>query len=131
MGAAENEELVRLGIEAWNAGDWGFLEALHAPDAEVIAPNGWPEAGTFVGWDAIHPQYRRLKEAWSWERIDVRILESVGERVLAGTRWITHGQASGIEMDQELWVVYEFADERIARLLYFLDEEPARAAARS
>ena len=114
---------------AWNANDWKALEALHDRETEIVAPEGWPEAGTFRGWPEVSRQYRRVKGSWTSERMEPGLMEPAGEAMLTCTRWITRGESSGAELEVDMWAVTEFRDERIRRIEYFLDEGAARAAA--
>jgi ketosteroid isomerase-like protein len=129
MAKRENEEVVRRGVEAWNSNDWKAIEAVMAPDGVVVAPQGWPEAGTFTGWPAVRAQLERIKEPWSEERIEILELESEADRALLQSRWVATGEGSGVDLDTALWVAYTFADGRVIRLEYFLEEGPARRAA--
>jgi hypothetical protein len=127
---ADREALARRSIDAWNADDWEEqLRGIWSIDGMIVAPEGWPEAGAFLGWAAMVDQWRRIKDSWAEERVDLIELESMGDRVLAHFRWMTQGEASGAPLDVDVWGVYLFADDRIVKLLYFLDPESARAAA--
>jgi ketosteroid isomerase-like protein len=129
MGPIEREELVRRSIAAWNAADWQRLESMWKRDGEIVAPEGWPESGTFSGWPAIEQQLRRLKDSWAEERTETISVESRGEAVLTHTRWIVRGEASGAALEVETWMLCEFEGGLLSRATYFLEEEAAHAAA--
>lgn len=130
MSEADSEAIVRQGVEAWNANDWDAIEATHTPDPVIVAPHGWPEAGTFEGWPEARRQYERVKQPWSEERIEILEIECEGDRALLRSRWVARGEGSGVGLDTELWVAYAFAEDgRISRLEYSLEESPARRAA--
>lgn len=129
MGAKENEAIARRGIEAWNANDWETMERDTAPGIEVVAPEGWPESGRFVGWPAVRRQFQRLKESWSEERIEITEIESAGDQVLATTRWVGKGDASGLDLDLQTWAVYTMCHGKTLRIEFFLDGGQARRAA--
>jgi hypothetical protein len=118
--------LVRQAVEAWNANDWDTIRELNHPDVEILAPPGWPEAGTFKGWDAVHEQFERLKDPWSEEQVTILGLEEVSDGVvLCNARWIGEGQTSGIEMDLEMWVIYAYEDDKIVLTGFNFDREAA------
>ena len=52
--SAENEQILRRAIQAWNDSDWEVMSAAYHPDARVEAPEGWPQAQTSEGWPAFH-----------------------------------------------------------------------------
>jgi len=55
----ENVRVVRAAFEAWNAGDMDALRDLHDPDVVLRPPDGWPEAGPFIGREAAMRQSGR------------------------------------------------------------------------
>jgi ketosteroid isomerase-like protein len=131
MQAREREELFRRSVEAWDADDWEGLASIWSPDGVIVAPEGWPEAGTFEGWDALVAQWRRIKDSWAEEHAELVSVEAAGDAVLAETRWSVRGEASGAPLEVEIWILCEFAGERIAKMTYFQDEKAARAAVES
>jgi ketosteroid isomerase-like protein len=115
---------------AWNDADWEASEPFYWPDAELKAPEGWPEAAEVTGWPAIRQQFDRLKDGWAEDRWDFDSTEAVGEDVvLQHGRWHGRGQGSGLPFDFEAWILYRFRNGRITRLEYYLDRELAMAAA--
>jgi ketosteroid isomerase-like protein len=125
----EREDLVRRSILAWNEDDWEGLRSTWIANGEVVAPEAWPESGTFFGWSAIEQQFRRLKDSWAEERTEAVSVESIGDAVLTHTRWVVRGEASGAPLEVEIWMLCEFEGEQISRASYFMDAEAARAAA--
>jgi ketosteroid isomerase-like protein len=124
----QGEAVVLRGVEAWNANDWNALEAITSPDVVVVAPEGWPESGEFVGWPAARRQFERLKDSWSEERVEIIGIESTGDWVLLHCRWTGKGQGSGLDFDFDTWMAVLVREGMQARIEYFLDEAPARRA---
>ena len=130
MDTAAREELIRRNIEAWNSPDWeAELGRLWQPDAAVVAPEGWPEAGRFQGLEAVRQQFRRVKDSWSGERLTVEEISHAGPRSLARMTWRLRGEASGVDMDTTMWSLYSFREGRIADVAFFQDGDAAKAAA--
>lgn len=123
------EEAVLAWTEAWNAKDWNAMKGVFDPDAEVVAPPGWPEAGEFRGWPAVRDQFKRLIDAWTEERTEVVSLEAIGDVVVYHGRWLGRGDASGLPLDLEFWCVCDTRHGRLTRVRYFFDGEHARAVA--
>ncbi|HEY6654580.1 MAG TPA: nuclear transport factor 2 family protein [Solirubrobacterales bacterium] len=129
MDQADREELARRSIEAWNADDWEEgLAAIWSRDGLIVSPQGWPEAGEFKGLPAMVEQWRRIKDSWEEEHVELLAVESVGLRVLASVRWVMRGETSGAPLDVPAWMLFSFKGGRISRIEYFLDESGARAA---
>jgi ketosteroid isomerase-like protein len=130
VSADQSIEIVRDSIDVWNRNDWAGLEAAVAPEVVIRAPEGWPETGIFKGWPAVRAQYKRLKDPWSEERLEIIDLEAVGEdRVLAHLRWVGQGKGSGLGLDMRSWPLYTVKAGRIARIEFYLDADAARRAA--
>ena len=129
MSESDNEALIRRAIDAWNANDWNALQELIAPDAELVAPGGWPETGSFKGWPAVRNLLHGLKEAWSKEHLEIVGVASRGDRVLVEARWYTRGEGSGLDIETTVWIAYVFEEGRVTRIEFTLEEEAARDAA--
>ena len=127
----EGIEVVRRSFEAWNADDWPALEAAYDPDVIADPPEGWPEGETAYGWEAVRVQFKRLKDAWEDERVEVEEVGELGDRVLAQFRWVGRGKASGVDVGEPLWALFTVRDDRIVRLKYFLSRSNAVKAAES
>jgi ketosteroid isomerase-like protein len=131
MEMSEKAALSRRFYEAWNANDWEAMEACFLPDAEVLAPEGWPEAETSTGWPALRRQFERLKETWRDEWIEWIDYAEIGDDTsIQHGRWRGHGDASGLELDLEYWFVANFKDGLIGRGAFFFDGAEAQRAAR-
>ena len=50
-----NVKIAEQLVSAWNRADWGFSGSFYRPDAEVVGPEGWPEADDAKGWPATFP----------------------------------------------------------------------------
>jgi ketosteroid isomerase-like protein len=125
----KGEAIVRASIDAWNSDDWERdLRSIWDPDGVIVLPEGWPEAGTFVGWDAMREQWGRIKDSWREEQVDLISAEPAGTGVLAEVRWKLRGEASGAPLDVQAWILCELDGDRLSKMTYFLDRETANAA---
>ncbi len=79
MDSASREALLRRSVEAWNADDFDQLASIWQNDGTIVSPEGWPEPGTFRGWDALVAQWRRLKDSWDDEHVELISTETAGE----------------------------------------------------
>ncbi len=121
----EAERVVRESVEAWNANDWGRMEAVWDPEGEIVGPREWPESGRFRGWAAIRAQFERLKGSWTQEHLELVTLESRGDRVLVHANWLATGEASGVPTQVAVWWVNDVRDGLIRRAVYFVSDEGA------
>jgi ketosteroid isomerase-like protein len=119
----------RLAV-AWDDQDWESTESLYWPDAELMPPEAWPEAGEVKGWSAIQQQFERLKDAWAEDHWKFDSTEAVSEDVvLQHGRWRGRGKGSGLPFDFEAWIIYRFRAGKITRIEYYLDRGQAMDAA--
>jgi hypothetical protein len=130
MDFREKEAVVRASIEGWNSEEWEEgLGAIWHPDGVIVPPEGWPEAGMRVGWEAMVDQWRRIKDSWAEEHVELLTVRPAGEAVLAEIHWTMRGEASGAPLQVEAWILCEFAGGLLSRMTYFLDRESAQTAA--
>jgi ketosteroid isomerase-like protein len=121
------EEIVEDAFDAFQRKDWERLQSLWEPDGEIVGPEPWPETGTISGWPAVLAQFKRLKDSWAEDRVEIIEHSRSGERLCTRFRWSVRGEASGLESETELWMVSEFSGDRFARARYFSDGETAQA----
>jgi hypothetical protein len=130
MDFQEKEAIVRSSIDGWNSEDWEQgLGAIWHPDGVIVPPEGWPEAGTRVGWKAMVEQWRRIKDSWAEEHVELVSAHPAGEGVLAEIHWTLRGEASGAPLEVPAWILCEFEGSLLSKMTYFLDRESAQTAA--
>lgn len=98
-------------------------------DAEFHASAADPDANVHRGIEAIRGQFRTWEEAYPDLRVEPLELKEGSEAVFAWVRFHGHGAASGVPIDMELAHVHVFRDERVARLVEYMDRQEALAAA--
>jgi ketosteroid isomerase-like protein len=114
----ENVDVIRAAYEAWNAGDTNAVRDLHHPN--VIARYGaaWPEAGPFVGRDAVVRQIEELRETWDTSKAEaVTDFIDAGDRVVAEFVWRGTGRGPAFEFEGA--AVYTMRDGMIFEIEYF------------
>jgi ketosteroid isomerase-like protein len=126
--SAENVEVVRSIIVAFNAGDMEAVREMLDPDVAVGRElEGWPDTGPDVGRDAVMRQWERTREPFG----DTGTLEPVsiidaGDRVVV--RQIVHGVGRGPAVHVEFTTVTTFRNGRIFLTDYFWDYAEALKA---
>ena len=126
--SAENVEVVRSIIVAFNAGDMEAVRECYDPDVAFGRElEGFPEPGPIVGRDAVMRQWERVREPFG----DAATLELVsiidaGDRVVA--RQIAHGVGRGPALHLEFTTVSTFRNGRTILIDYFWDYAEALKA---
>jgi hypothetical protein len=101
----ENVDVVERGIDAWNSGNVDALRELYDADVIVQSVEGWPEPGPYVGRDAVIRQWKKQREAFNADAIEViGDYVAIGDRVAVRVIW--RGVGSGPEANIELTAVF-------------------------
>jgi ketosteroid isomerase-like protein len=121
-------EILRRGIQAYNARDTAALLALLDPEVEIVNSSQLPNAGTFHGHEGFRRWMAEWHEAWEdFQNLPKEVIP-VGERhVVARVQGDGRGRGSGIEVSMEVGWVYEIRDD----LCVFMSLQPSFDAAMS
>jgi ketosteroid isomerase-like protein len=123
----ENAEVVREGIDAWNAGDMDRLRALYDPGVVMYHLEGWPEPGPSVGRDAVMRQWESQRETWNIDAVEpISEFIEAGDRVIVRYAW--RGTGSGPEMNMEFTGVLTVRKGKILVVEWFWDHAEALEA---
>ena len=124
----ENVGVVRDYFRAWNAGDMEGVRGLFDPDAVMVVERDWPEAGPFVGRDAVMQQLNQARAAFESESLEfLSDPVAVGDRVIPRVAW--HCVGRGPQSDMEWTNVFTIRDSRILNVVFFWDHAKALEAA--
>jgi ketosteroid isomerase-like protein len=124
-----NTELMRRGFEAYNAGDYEAVVALLHADVELHADSELINSGDFRGHDGFIRWNADWTEAWEEFRVEPRVITSFGGRhILADTHQVARGAGSGVDVEMDVYWVFELADDRVVRMHLYATRERALAA---
>jgi ketosteroid isomerase-like protein len=123
----EDLELVRTGFERFNRGDLEGLVELSQPDCEVFIQEDLPNGGHWNGRE----RFLQLMHEWNgtWDEFSVEPLgfEDAGRRVLVRVR--QRARTGELELDMEVFYVFELRDGRLSLWHLYNDPERARETA--
>jgi ketosteroid isomerase-like protein len=123
----ENVEIVKAAFEAWNTGDWDAIPELFDPNVVVRPSDDWPEAGPFVGTEAVTRWFRQLREAWDADSTEpISDFIDVADHVVVRFLWRTTGL--GPESNMEISIAYTLRKGKISAMQYFWDHADALKA---
>jgi ketosteroid isomerase-like protein len=123
----ETLQVMQAFFDAWNAGDMDAVGEIFAPDVVVRAPEGWPEAGVFVGREEVVRQLTENRSVWHNDALEpAGPFIDVADRVLG--RYVWHGAGHGPEARLELTFLVTIRREKIVALEYFWDHAQALEA---
>jgi hypothetical protein len=126
---AEGIERLSATLEEWERGNFAAGAEILAPDvhASWFIPGGMVDSH---GWEEMGRRLHEVFEQWADYRIEVRRLAEVDdEHVLMEGRQHGVGKSSGIEITDELYVVFRFGGDRVTAMYWHPDcAEALRAA---
>jgi hypothetical protein len=122
------EQAVRRALDAWNQGMDAFVEVL-APDVEWHAPPGFPEGDVWQGREAVS---QILREVWTSVFKGQRVEPDELRR--GRHAWLLHGRQtapheSGMTLEWDEFVVFQFEGDLVRRAWIFMDRESAEKQA--
>jgi hypothetical protein len=128
--AQRNVDLFLEAADRLTAGDLdGFATLLH-PEVTSSGVEGWPEAGPFVGVDAVVGEFRHIVAEFEEQRFtDLETVAQHGNWSVVAYRWHVRGSGSQIEVHFDFAVAYRVSDDRLVELHFRRSRESALQAA--
>jgi ketosteroid isomerase-like protein len=125
----ETVEIVQRIFDSWATGDFGAGLADLDPEVVFVVRHPFPEAVETIGPDGIKQYMRRFLDNWETYAVEARDLQAVGDTVVADAMQRGEGKASGIEMEQQFFMLFTFREGKIVRIESVLDRDQALEAA--
>jgi ketosteroid isomerase-like protein len=122
--AISHKDLVKRVISAVNERDVEAYLACCTDDIQLYSPVAL-FTGPNEGAAGIRRFFQDIEDASPDFRLELERLELVGDQVLAFFKTHGSGRISGVPLDSENAVVYDFADDRIKRVRIFSDRQEA------
>jgi ketosteroid isomerase-like protein len=124
----ENVEIVRRAFEAFNRRDFDAALQDVAPDAAVdMSRSLGPEAGVYVGHDAIRRLWREMTEPFELHTISPQEIVDHGEEVVVQLTAQMRGR-DGIELEAHSATVVAMRDGQLVRWTMYQDTAEALEA---
>jgi ketosteroid isomerase-like protein len=122
-------QLVEEAYRAWNAGGPRAFIAFTTDDVEVRDAPELPDAGEWVGHDAVVGRLEDVVASTGGSWADIEEVRHVGGEVLVSLTW--RMERSSAATLARVYHAVSVHGERIRRVRVFLDEEAAVQAAES
>jgi hypothetical protein len=111
------------GAEGWREGSTDDVVLASAPE--------WPGGGTYEGAEAANRFMSDFQEAWASVRFEYSDAEVINGRILAASRWLVEGAASGAPTSIDFFTVTTLRDGLICRFDAFFTRDEALQFARA
>jgi uncharacterized protein len=125
MGGSERE-IVRKAFEAFGRGDIDGVLELCDPDIVVRDPQR--TGTTFRGPDGVRQFFEEWLESWEEYRSEPVEFTETGGEILVRADQSGRGKLSGIEINQDLFVVLRIRDARFVEYRLYTNREDAVAS---
>ena len=124
-------EIVRRAVEAAfrRPPDWDAVNALFAPEHELISLVSRVEGGTDVGARGFADWRKRMDETGEWSVEFDEIRAAPDGRVVVLGRFKLYGRKSGAEVERDTANVVTLRDGKLVRTVAFATREEALEAA--
>jgi ketosteroid isomerase-like protein len=125
-------EIVRGLFDAFADGgtDLDLLVAALDPDVEMLgAVGGLGEGAVIRGREAVIQELLPDTAVWAERRVELQELLEGDHRVVALAREHRRGRGSGVEVENEIALIYTFAGDTVIRIEPYLSQAEALAAA--
>jgi ketosteroid isomerase-like protein len=127
---SDNVEIVRRGIEAFNAGGVEGILPFIDPDFETTTPPDLAaEPGTYRGHEGIQEWFDSFDEVMEEIRWDPGEFRAVGDRVVVEFALRARGKSTGLDFGQQAVMVWTLRDGRAVQLTLHPTLDEALAAA--
>jgi uncharacterized protein len=123
----QNVELVRDALGRFVATGEVFREILD--EDVVIEDHDIPDTRDYRGHAGFIRWMTDWGEPWAEWSLEPQEFIDAGDRVVVVLRMKARGRGSGVEIDREDSLVYDFRDGKVVRLDYFNTREQGLAAA--
>ena len=123
----ENVEIMKAGLEAWNAGDMDAFREQYDPDVVLRTVEGWPEPGPYVGREAVMSLFEQNRVTWDANTVEpISDFIDAGDRVAVRYTW--RGAGHGPDLNMELTLVFTMRKGRVFYQEFFWDHAEALEA---
>jgi ketosteroid isomerase-like protein len=125
----ENVAIVKGNFEAFDRGDFDYLNARLAPDFEIgdrVVPEGPPAV---KGPQALMATVGELRDAFGDLRFQPLEFVDLGERVLVRVRIEGRADRGGLSIGEDIAHLYSFRDGLVVRLDIYRNWPEGRQAA--
>jgi len=128
--SAQNVEIAKRAIDAFNRRDLDAYDDLFTPDFEWFSVfAGRVEGVVYRGRDGIETYFGEISDTWKEFRAIAEEYRDLGGRVLLLGRFEGLGKGSGVPVDAQLGTVYDFRGGKVSRSRVYLDHGEALRAA--
>jgi ketosteroid isomerase-like protein len=123
--SAENVQIVRGLVEAFNDRDLDAMAQVMEPGAELYPLRAQLEGKVYRGYDGLREMLADFDQDWDFVRMDAEEFREAGDQVVVLGRLRARGRTSGVDLDVPMGFVWRLRDGKVVYARSF--SEPADA----
>jgi ketosteroid isomerase-like protein len=127
--SAENVEIVRRLLDAFNDRDFEAMVAGVHPDVELESLRAQLEGRAYRGHEGVRQMLADFDEDWEFVQMDADEFRDAGDQVVVLGRLRARGRASGVDLDVPIGFVWTFREGMVVRGTTFSEQADALRAA--
>jgi ketosteroid isomerase-like protein len=127
--ASDRKELIEAALRAYgDEGVEGIIPYFHPEFTMTTTPDIAAEPDTYEGHDGIRRYFGSFFEVMDEVRIEPTEVEPRGDRVRIEFNLIARGKATGLEVEQKGFGIWELDEDLVRRITFFRSAEEMRTA---
>jgi uncharacterized protein len=127
--SAENVQLIRKLVEAFNDRDIDSVVQDMLPDVELHPLRAQLEGKTYRGHDGVREMLADFDQDWEYVQVDAEEFRDADDEVVVLGRLRARGRASGIDLDVPMGFVWTLRNGKVVRVQSFSEQADAVRAA--
>jgi ketosteroid isomerase-like protein len=130
VAARSNLDVVKDGFKALSTGDVeALMPFIHRDFEMTTTADVASEPDTYMGPEGVRRYFDSFYDAMDEVRFEPGEFQEVGGRVIAQSTLIARGRATGIEVEQEVVLVWSLRDDQVIRIDVYATLDEALEAA--
>jgi ketosteroid isomerase-like protein len=127
--SAENLQIIRELVEAFNGRDLDAAFAVLHPEAELHPLRAQLEGKAYVGHDGLRELLADFDQDWEYVQMDPEEFREADDKVLVLGRLRARARASGMDLDVPMGFVWTLREGKVVHGRTFSDQADAVRAA--
>jgi ketosteroid isomerase-like protein len=123
--SAQNVQIIRQMVEAFNERDFEGMAQNMEPDAELYPLRAQLEGKIYRGHDGLREMLADFDQDWEFVHMDAEEFCDAGDQVVLLGRLQARGRASGVDLDVPMGFVWKLREGKVVYARSFSEQADA------
>jgi ketosteroid isomerase-like protein len=123
--SAQNVQIIRQMVEAFNERDFEGMAQNMEPDAELYPLRAQLEGKIYRGHDGLREMLADFDQDWEFVRMDAEEYREAGDHVVVLGRLGARGRTSGVDLDVPMAFVWRLREGKVVHARSFSEQAEA------